>query len=318
MDLLKSTYRRPFTVDGIPVMVVHVSRLQRGETTLFLAGQPVASDTVLATEADALRNHRVATTLADGRRLEVEMGPASWRTFGIAARLDGVLIHESHPGRALGHGKTMKDVVARIDAMDTPEKKAEAEREMARAKETWRRNWPSMATDIALGLAFFFIAREIGLVTAAIVGAIAGVVLFGVQKLSRIDLLGGLAVFGIVMGLISAGFALGFQDEDIVKYRGTFMGVLGGTLFLLDGLNGGRLLAARMARYFAFDIDVARLGIGAGAISLIMAGLNPAVAEMVSTETWLFYTTFLDTVVAIGLFLLMLRWAKGPSRSTSA
>ena len=47
---------------------------------------------------------------------------------------------------------------------------------------------PSLATDIVLGLAFFFVAREFGLVTAAVGGAAAGLILWIAQKVTKIDL----------------------------------------------------------------------------------------------------------------------------------
>lgn len=296
------TFRRPFQVEGRPAEVVERSGFRESRSTLLIDGRVVDEDVV--TYEGGLRMHRLTAVLPDGRRLEVETGSVNALTIGIAARLDGRLIHESHPGRPLGGLEArMGDWVAR---QESPEAKAE----QARMKERWRRNWPSLATDLALGLGFFLVAREWGLTAAALSGAAAGVVLYAVQRLTRVDLLGGLAVFGIVMSLISAGFAWAFQDEDIIKHRGTILGLLTAGLFAADGLTGGRRLAGRLSRYLMHEVDLRRLGLGMGGIGALMAGINAVVAEAASTDQWLVYTTFLDTLVAVALFLLMLNWAR--------
>lgn len=308
------TYRRRFAVEDRHAEALYRVTLKEFETRLLVDGREVDRRVMPSGETGSVDNHFVGATLEDGRRLEVEMGPVSWLTVGAIVRLDGRVIHESHPGRPLGYGPKLKKLNAWAAAQETPEAKARATRSQA----AWKRNWPSLATDIALGLAFFFVAREWGLTVAAVGGAIAGLVIWGVQKATRIDLLGGLALFGIVMGLLSAGFALAFRDEAIIQYRSTIIGLVGASLFLADGaLTRGRRLAARMARYFAFDMDVQRLAYGMGAISVAMAFANVIAVRLLSEDAWLVYTTFLDTPLAIGLFLLMLNWARrGPNVAT--
>jgi len=46
-----------------------------------------------------------------------------------------------------------------------------------------------------------------------------------------------------------------------------------------------------------------------------MAGLNYGVAVVASTDLWLFYTTFVDIALALGLFMLALRYARGGAKS---
>jgi hypothetical protein len=41
-----------------------------------------------------------------------------------------------------------------------------------------------------------------------------------------------------------------------------------------------------------------------------MAALNFAVARLATTDQWLFYTTFLDTVIMLGLALMVMRYAR--------
>jgi hypothetical protein len=42
-----------------------------------------------------------------------------------------------------------------------------------------------------------------------------------------------------------------------------------------------------------------------------MAGLNYAAAKLLTTDSWLFYTTFVDTFIVIGLVFFVLRYARG-------
>ncbi len=301
------TYRRPFRLDDRKGEVRCHYTLKQATTTLWLDGVERDRQVVALSGSAAMENFHVGMTLEDGRTLSAEMGPINWLTVGAIVRLDDVVIHESHPGRPLGYGPKLRK-------MTEWSQKQGGEAEQARAKAAWKRNWPSLATDIVLGLAFFFVARELGLTVAALAGAGAGLVLWGIQKLTRIDLLGGLAMFGIVMSLISAGFALLFRDEAIIQHRTTAMGVLTAAIFLSDGLIWqGRKLGARMGRYFAFDLDVQRLALGMGGLSLFGALANVIAVRLLSQDAWLVYSTFLDLPMFMVLFFLMLNWVrKGP------
>jgi len=300
-----------FDADGQTFTVDFEVFATSSRSCLSAEGRILATDTLNSSDPDNLRNHHLVFTQPGGSILEVEIGPANSWGYGANARLNGEIIFETHPGKTLGYGPRMKGLNAWLDSQNTGENKA-------RAEAAWKRNWPSLATDISLGLLFFFVAREFGLVTAAVGGAAAGLGLWVAQKLTKIDLLGGLAVFGIVMSLLSAAFALIFQDERIVQQRGTIMGILAALPFLADGLFAkGQKLARRLARYFAFDVDAARLGIGMGLISLSAAGMNAIAVALLSRDAWLVYTTFLDMPVVIFLFLGCLVWArKGPDART--
>lgn len=307
MPFRLSHLAKSFVVDGQTLAVEHEVFVETSRSSLTTDGQILAIDSVEKGDPDALRNHRLVWTRPDGRVLEVEVGPASSWGYGLAARLDGAIVHETHPGRTLGYGPGMKQFSAWTESQNAPDVKA-------RNDAAWKRNWPSLATDISLALVFFFVAREFGLVTAAVGGAAAGLVLWGVQRITKIDLLGGLAVFGIAMSLVSAAFALVFQDERIIQHRGTILGVVGAMPFLADGLFArGQKLAARLARYLTFDVDASRLGLGMGLIGLVMAGTNAMAVALLSRDAWLVFTTFLDTPIVIVLFLVTLLWVrKGP------
>lgn len=294
-------YERPIPVPGHEVRAVVRSGLKQIETTLFVDGVAVASDLTNALGGDT-RNHHVAATLPDGRRLAVEAGYVNIWTVGVAACLDGALIHESHPG---------KTIAWPIGPKGDP---AQAAATAKRNAEQWERNKPSLYADIALGILFFAVAKFTDLTTAALVGAAAGLGLVVVQRFVKVDLLGGMAMFGIVMLLISAGFSVAFQDDWAVQMRSTVLGVIAAVIFLTDAAFGGRWIGPRMSRYLLqFDPEPRRLAFGMGIVGLIMAAANWVVVEIASEDQWLFYTTFLDAVLAMSLFFVMLKFVRRPA-----
>ena len=289
------TYRRRFRVDGRPVEVVVGAGLHGLDSTLRVAGEAVASDATPAAGVEATRNHRLATVLEDGRRLEVEAGYVNWVDVGVAARLDGTLIHESHPGRRIAFPVSMREMTE--SSVDPTAH--------------WKRNWPSLAVDVALGVLFFVVAKVFGLTTAAMVGAAAGLALIVLQRFVKVDLIGGLALFGVVTLLLSAGYAYAFQDDEAVKLRTTVIGLIVAAMFISDAAAGGRWLGRGLGRYLPYeDLNYGRLSLGLGLTGAVMAGLNVVVARSVPTDLWLLYTTFGDVLIGMGLFLAVLRFAR--------
>lgn len=294
----------------------HASRDYRVEIPVGLSamtaivtrdGTEVGRDHVVY-EVDGTRNLLARVALDDGRRLDVEAGYINWWQTAIAVRVDGALIHESYPGKTIAWPASMAI---------KPSPPGEREARAAQVQEQgarFTRNMPSLLTDIALGVAFFFIGSAYGIVTAAVTGAIAGVVLWVVQKITKIDLLGGLAVFGIVISLISAGFAVLFQDPWIVQMRTTIIGGFVASLFLIDGVFfKGKWLGARLERYMPPGTSASRLATGIAALGVIMAGTNWAVTTFASQQVWLFYSSFLDIPLAMVLGVSLVYWAREPA-----
>lgn len=181
----------------------------------------------------------------------------------------------------------------------------------ARAAAQWQRNKPSIVADLALGLLFVVVAKFTDLTTAALVGAGAGLGLVVVQRFVKVDLLGGLALFGVFMLLVSAAFSLVFQDDNLVKLKGTILGLFTAALFLGDGLlNRGRYFGRRLARYVMQPVHEQRLAVGLGLLGALMAGLNWLIAKAFSTDVWLAYNSVGDILLSMLLFLLVLRYAR--------
>jgi intracellular septation protein A len=294
-------YRRQFALGDLACEATCESRMSGLHSELFVSGAKVAEDHTPPTGTEAIRNHLLTATLPDGTSIQVELGYINWLTVGIAVRRDGALVYESHPGRRIAYPKSAaKMAIAQGDAADGVD------------LSQFRRNRVPIAVDIALGLLFFIVAKATDLSTAAIVGAVVGLGLVVVQRFVKVDLIGGLALFGVVMLLLSAALAIVFQDDMAVKMRGTILGVISAVLFLGDGLLGGNRLGKGMARYLPYtDIDPGRLAIGMGLLGLVMAGLNLLVAKFASTDLWLFYSTFVDFALIMVLILFVFRYARG-------
>src|SRR5690606_5197507 len=194
-------------------------------------------------------------SLPDGSQLEVEAGYVSSWSIGIAARLDGELIHESHPGRTIAYPDKYRETVSAIEATTLGEAMRKS---MAGGSDELRakgydpgqlaRNKVPIVVDLALGLLFFVVAKltdlstaalrllffvvadVCDLSTAAVDGAGAVIALVVAQRFVKVDLTGGLALFGVVLLLISAGLAIAFQDDMAVKMRGTIVGTISAVL----------------------------------------------------------------------------------------
>lgn len=296
------TYRRSFVADGLPCTVAVRCGLTQFESTLSVCDVEHDRCYRPASGPEAIINHALSATLPSGKRLDVEAGFNSWINVGIAAKLDGALVHESHPGKAI----QMPAAAAKMTAQTTADGKPAMDMGKLKA------NKVPIIVDIATGLLFFIVAKLTDLTTAAMIGAAVGLGLIIAQRFVKADLLGGLALFGIVMMLLSAGFAWWFQDDDMVKMRSTVMGLIGAAVFLGDGLlNKGRYIGAGLARYIAYvDIRPRRLAIGMGLTGLMMALLNYGVARLFSTDIWLFYTTFGDVFVSFAMAMYAISWAR--------
>jgi intracellular septation protein A len=296
-------YNRRFRIDGAKRGLVRIRAGLAGlHSVLFIDKREVASDWTPITGKDATRNHRLVAKLEDGRTISVEAGYVNWWSVGIAVDLDGERIHESHPGKKIAYPAKLKAQIEAQSADGTPT--------LDYGK--LQKNRVPIIVDIATGLLFFAVAKMTDLTTAAFVGAGVGVALLVIQRFVKVDLLGGLALFGIVMLLISAGFAWFFKDEEFVKQRSTIVGLIAASFFLIDGLFRGRYLGERLSRYLVFtDVIPWRLSTGLGLSAIVMAGINWAVAKYLPTDVWLFYTTFGDVVVAMAVFFFILGWARG-------
>lgn len=173
---------------------------------------------------------------------------------------------------------------------------------------------PSIIVDLSMGVIFFFVARNFGLVTAAFTGAAVTLALFFVQRFVRVDLLGGFAVFGVIMAVISATLALIFQDDTFVKLRGSLMGLIMASFATIDGLRGGSYLGKRMALYMG---GLGKINPQRAAFALAGAGIALIVIELplvflLTTDQWIWYNSFLDSLVAIPIIIGAMMWAREP------
>jgi intracellular septation protein A len=290
-------YARSFRTGGHDVRVITDVGTQTMATRVEVDGAPVANDR-LDMSTTAYRLNRLLVPLPGGRVLAVEAGYNSWWNVGMRASLDGATVWESHPGRDIA----LPTAAARLFAGQSG-----ADGQMARMKA----QRPALIVDIGLALLFFAVAKMTDLRTAALVAAGAGLLLVVAQRFVKVDLLGGLAMFGILMTLLGAGFAILFEDETMIQLRSTVLGGIAAGLFLTDGLFGGRYLGRRMMLYVPVqNLDPRRLVIGLGLGGIVLAGLNWLVVALFTKDQWLVYTTFLDTPIALASVVGAIRLAR--------
>ncbi|MDJ0780303.1 MAG: hypothetical protein QNJ85_20735 [Gammaproteobacteria bacterium] len=296
------TYKRDFVLDGQPWRIEAPSSFNSFGSHLFFGEQCLEKLKCIVTDGLVTLVHELNLQDVTGKPgdLRVEVGYFSFWSVGIRVWLNGELIHESHPGRDIHDGERRYGPQKERVQMH----KAQAER--------WARNKYSVYADIGLGLVFFAAGKITGdLSTAALIGAAAGLALVAAQRFVKVDLLGGFAVFGTVMLLISAGFSLAFQSEFMVQIKSTVLGLFVTGLMFADGLfRGGKFFGTRIQRYLPWTIVPQRVAVGLGAVGLVMAGLNYVVAVGFSEDFWLTYTTFLDTPLSIGMTWAVFLWAK--------
>ena len=159
------------------------------------------------------------------------------------------------------------------------------------------------AIDVATGLLFYVIAKMSDLQTAALVGVVVGFGLVTFQRITKIDVTGGLALFGILM--------LWLNDDEWIKQRGTITGLIAASFFIIDGVRGGPYIGKGLARYMPYsDIHAGRFAIVMGIIGLIMAALNYGAAKLLTPDNWLFYKTFIDQFIVMALLVLAMRYVR--------
>ncbi len=306
---------RRFSVDGLEFAVRNFARMDGLHSTLSMLDVEQARDCTPLVGPDAVRNHRLSCALPDGRTLEVELGYITSLTTGIVVRVDGVVVHESHPGVTPAYPEKYCADTVKHASMKEAFKSGHGDQPDPFSSGVFaKHNRLPFAIDIITGLLFYVIAKMADLQTAAMVGIAVGFALVAFQYFTKIDVTGGLALFGIVMLAISAGLAWYLADEEWVKLRGTITGLIGASFFIIDGLRGGHYVGRGLARYMPYsDIDPGRMAFSMGLVGLVMAALNYVVAKIASTDMWLFYKTFIDFFIVAALAMIAVRFARKAS-----
>ena len=97
----------------------------------------------------------------------------------------------------------------------------------------------------------------------------------------------------------------------MVQLKGSILGVLVAGLIFGDGLfNRGRYFGGRLARYMPMPIVPQRLALGMAVLGVVMAVVNWLVATYLSTDLWLYYTSFGDFILTVTLVFSVMRYAQ--------
>ena len=293
------SYKRHFQYKGADYQVKFSFTFSACTSQVYCDGSLIDERTCSFSSGAKVIEHKLKAN-DQSPELSVFVGYYSWWSIGIEVRENNELVYASHPNEDIHFAeKKLGKLDSKIHAIDAKSEEQPSQK--------WRQNKYSIIADIGLGAAFFIVAKITGdLTVAAFTGVFLGLSLVVIQRFVKVDLLGGFAVFGTVMLLISALFSLVFQSEQIVQLKGTFMGLLGASVFLADGVfRNGRYFGGRFDRYLSSPVKHQNFVIGLGLISTFMSGFNYGVATYLSEDAWLTYKTFLDTPIYIILFIIL-------------
>jgi intracellular septation protein A len=309
------TYLRPFSHRGVDYVVEVSLTLSQTFSRLFRGNELVDEQSVH--HMDGIQTFVHALSSDAGEAARVEVGYVSWWSVGVAVMHGEETVYESHPGKNVRFAEGMMQGSAPSPTSDasssTPASSGLNVGQMIESNQSkWQRNKYSIYADLALGALFYLVGKFTeDLALAAIVGAAAGLALVGVQRFVKADLLGGFAVFGTIMLVISAAFSLALQDDYWVQMKGTVLGLFTASIFLIDGVfRQGAYFGARLERYMPLPLHHNRIAVGMSGLGIVMALANYYVAENFSEDFWLTWTTFLDMPLSIGLFYAIIFWAR--------
>ena len=267
---------------------------------------PNPSDEVLGAVSEGV--HGDSGKSNQKRSAQLMAGFDNGGSLAIAVTEGGRAVYESHPGRSLQVDRSSVQTVASEEAPGG----LSVEQMTQLSQRKWQRNKYSIYADMALGALFFIVGKVTeDLALAALIGAGAGLLLVAAQRFVKVDLLGGFAVFGTIMLLISAAFSLALQDDYWVQMKGTVLGLLTASLFMIDGLlRRGAYFGARIERYMPLPLHHDRIAIGMSLVGVVMAVANYYVANHFTEDFWRTWTTFLDLPLSMALFYAVIFWAR--------
>jgi intracellular septation protein A len=308
------TYLRPFYHHGVDYTVEVAFTFSQTSSRLFRGNELLDEQSVHHMDGIQTFVHALPTDANAAARVEV--GYVNWWSVGIAVLQGEQTVYESHPGKNVRFTEGMMQGSAPSPASDESSAPASSSLDIGQMIESnqskWQRNKYSIYADLALGALFYLVGKFTeDLALAAIVGAGAGLALVVLQRFVKVDLLGGFAVFGTIMLVISAAFSLALQDDYWVQMKGTVLGLFTASIFMIDGVfRQGAYFGARLERYMPLPLHHNRIAVGMSGLGIVMALANYYVAENFSEDFWLTWTTFLDMPLSIGLFYAIIFWAR--------
>ena len=311
------TYLRPFSHQGVDYTVEIYFTFSQTFSRLFRGNELLDEQSVHHMGGIQTFVHPLPADAGEDTRIEV--GYVSWWNLGIAVSQGDHTVYESHPGKNVRFAEGMMQGIAPSRADEGSSAPVSSGLDLGQVIESnqakWQRNKHSVYADMALGALFYLVGKFTeDLALAAIVGAGAGLALVVLQRFVKVDLLGGFAVFGTIMLVISAAFSLALQDDYWVQMKGTVLGLFTASIFMIDGVfRQGAYFGARIERYMPLPLHHNRIAVGMSGLGIAMALVNYYVAENFSEDFWLTWTTFLDTPLSIGLFYAIIFWARKKS-----
>lgn len=301
------TYRWTIDIDGARYDVRLESGWRRNSLVVATGGVDIARED-LDFYAEPFRMQEVVVARPNGGPLAFRSAPRTFYSYGFEVAGDGGTIHRSHP-EPFG-------ALAAMQKLSNFGNSADGKRQAEKSRELY----PALATDFAVGMMLYFAAGYMSLRNVAILGAAVMLSLMVVdwaadRLLSRkLNLTAGLSGLGVLMLLLSAGFAWLVDNDLAIQLKSSVLGLIAALLFAIDAMLGGRYLGERTVRYITFvDLDPRRFSSGTAIVTAGQSLLSGSIALWLSRDTWLFYKHWIWPLLGITLAALVLWKARKPA-----
>jgi intracellular septation protein A len=303
------TYRWSVTVDGRRYDV----RLESGWRTNTFAvasnGEERASE-VLDFYAEPFRLQELAVKDPSGGLLTFRTGPHSIFTYGLEVVRDGSVVHRSHPEpfAAMGAIEKISNFGWTQDSRQDPSKE-DSNLPAGQA----RLLYAALAADVCVSALLYFAAGYMSLRNVALLGAAVVLAMMLADWTAerffnrKLNLTGGFSALGIVMLLLSAGFAWLVDNELAIMLKSSVLGLISAAVLAGDAVFGGRYIGERASQLITFvRVDPRRWSWGTAMAVAGQSLLSAAIALWLSRDAWLFYKHWVASALAFGLGMTVL------------
>jgi intracellular septation protein len=299
------TYRWSVTLGGRRYDLRLESHWTSNTFIVMSEGAPIARD-VLRFYSEPFRMQEVVVEGASGSTLTFRAAPRNLWAYGFEVAQDGAVVSRSHTEPFAGLEMMRK--------ICTFGESAESRAKTLNGKGAGNKDlYPVIVADVCIGLLLYIAAGYMSLRYTAILGAAAVLLLMLVEWSAdrlfgrKINLTGGLAGFGVLMLLLSAGFAWIVENELAIMLKSSVLGMIAAVLLAIDAMLGGKYLGQRMGQFITFvDLDPRRFSWGSSMAAAGQSLLSAAIAIWLSRDAWLLYKHWVGPTLGLALGIVVL------------
>ena len=294
------TYRWSVKLDGRRYDVRLECGWRRNTFVVASGGETLAREE-LNFYAEPFRLQELVVKGASGGLLAFRTAPRNLYSYGLELTLDGTVVYRSHPEPFAA--------LRTIQQVSNFGRSEEGKRQAEKSKEFY----PALAADVCVGLLLYIAAGYMSLRDVAILGAAVVLALMLVDWTAerlfsrRLSLTGGVSALGVLMLVLSAGFAWLVDNELAIKLKSSVLGLIAAVMLAIDAMVGGKYIGKRATQYITFvDLDPRRFSWGSAMATAAQSLLSAAIAIWLSRDTWLFYRHWVGPTLGFALGVIVL------------